>query len=336
MKKCQFKSIYLKVDYMVKTLKPKVIISKCIEFDKCRYNGSIISSSFVQQLKDYVEFVPVCPEVAIGMTIPREAVRLVSQDNQIKLLSSVNGVDYTDQMDFFCKEFLGKINEVSGFILKSRSPSCGIKEVKLYNRIGKHPAISKKSKGKFGEAVLSKFGFLAVEDEGRLTNFQIREHFLTKLFIINRFKCLPHKINDLVKFHSHNKYLFMAYNQSQLKVAGKIVANHNNLSIEEVFSMYQNTLYQILAKKPRIGTNTNVLLHIFGYFSKNLSSDEKSNFLEQLDLYRNKQIPLAVLTALLKSWSIRFKMDYLLDQTYFSPFPLSLMDFSSTGKGREI
>ena len=314
--------------------RPRVVVSKCIEFEYCRYNGSIISSPFVQKLKDYVEFVKVCPEVDIGLGIPREAVRLVKRDDQILLLNSMTGEDHTSEMTGFCNDFLGGLKDINGFILKSRSPSCGIKEVKLYNKIGKVPANSTKSSGLFGNAVLEKFSFLPIEDEGRLTNLQIRQHFLTKLYTFTNFEMLEHKSGDLVKFHSQNKYLFMSYNQSKLKLAGRIVANHEHKAIKEVFQEYRHALYQIFQTRSRIGSNINVLMHILGYFSKHLSVNEKAHFLEHLEFYRSKRIPLVVLTSILKSWSLRFDLAYLLQQTYFDPFPAELMDVTNSGKGR--
>ncbi|MCF7920087.1 MAG: DUF523 and DUF1722 domain-containing protein [Candidatus Cloacimonetes bacterium] len=314
--------------------RPRVVVSKCIEFDYCRYNGSIISSQFVQKLKDYVDFITVCPEVEIGLGIPREAVRLVTRDDKILLLNSMNGEDHTPEMNSFSSEYLSGLKNINGFILKSRSPSCGIKEVKLYGQTGKVPAISSKSSGIFAKYVLDRFNYLAIEDEGRLTNLQIRQHFLTKLYTLTNFEMLEHKSGELVTFHSQNKYLFMAYNQSKLKIAGKIVANHQHNSIEEVFQEYRQALYQIFQSTSRIGSNINVLMHILGYFSKHLSVNEKAHFLEQLEFYRSKRIPLIVLTSILKSWSLRFDMAYLLQQTYFDPFPAELMDTSNSGKGR--
>jgi uncharacterized protein YbgA (DUF1722 family)/uncharacterized protein YbbK (DUF523 family) len=316
--------------------RPKVVVSKCIEFASCRYNGLKIASPIVQKLQEYVDFIPVCPEVEIGLGIPREAVRLVKTNNEVRLLNSMTGEDHTQAMLDFTDNFLTSQKSVNGFILKSRSPSCGIKEVKLYNKIGKVQAISSKSSGLFGKAVLEKFGFLAVEDEGRLTNLHLREQFLTKLYTLADFESLSHRMGELVKFHAKNKYLFMAYNQSKLKLAGKIVANHDKHDTFNVFREYRKVLHQMFQKSSRISSNINVLLHILGYFSKKLASKEKAYFLDQLEIYRNKQIPLVVLTAILQSWALRFDQIYLLQQTYFEPFPRELMHITDSGKGRII
>ena len=313
-------------------IKPRIVISKCINFEACRYDGSKISSSIVEKLIPYVEFVPICPELEIGLNTPREALRLLQTDNETGLVSSRTGIDHTDSMKIFSLNYINNLSGIHGFILKSRSPSCGISNVKLYNIIGKATAISRKSRGIFGESVLEKYSYLAIEDEGRLSNLQIREHFLTKIFTLTQYDNLKRDVRSLVNFHSANKYLFMAYNQSQLKTAGKIVANHSKKPIEIMFSDYKTALYAILSRKPRTGSIINVVQHIFGYFSKHLKSGEKVFFLQQIDMFREKKLPLSALTSLLKAWSLRFEQEYLLNQTFFEPFPAELIDPHDSGK----
>ena len=321
---------------MKNEIRPRIVVSKCIEFEACRYNGLKIGSPIVRKLQDYVDFIPVCPEVEIGLGIPREAIRLIDAEGEVKLVNSMTGEDHTGKMQQFSEDFLDDLDAVDGFILKSRSPSCGIKDVKLYKGIGKMPAMSSKSVGLFGAAVLDRFGELAVEEEGRLTNLNIREHFLGKIYTLARFRLLPVKMGELVKFHAAHKYLFMAYNQAQLKLAGKVVANHEKLPVEEVFSSYRRLLHLILWRTPKISTNINVLMHLLGYFSDFLTAQEKAHFLDQMTLYRQKQLPLIALTTILRSWSLRYQQDYLLDQIYFEPFPQELMYITDSGKGRII
>jgi uncharacterized protein YbgA (DUF1722 family)/uncharacterized protein YbbK (DUF523 family) len=316
----------------MKNIKPRIVLSKCINYEACRYNGLMMNSAVIERMKDFVEFITVCPEVEIGLPIPRESIRLMKQKDEIRLVKSMSGEDFTDKMVSFSKDFVNKLENIDGFILKSRSPSCGFKDVKLYSGIGKIPAISTKSVGLFAQEVLNNFSHLAIEDEGRLTNLQLREHFLTKIYTSAEFRHLPHTMKALVDFHASNKYLFMAYNQAKLKNLGKVVANHEKLPVEEVFAKYQANLYQIFQKGANISTNINVLMHIFGYFSKDLNNDEKAHFLEQLDLFRQKKIPLIVVTTILNSWIMRFKQPYLSLQRYFNPFPKELMSISDSGK----
>ncbi|MDY6915385.1 MAG: DUF1722 domain-containing protein [Candidatus Cloacimonadota bacterium] len=125
-----------------------------------------------------------------------------------------------------------------------------------------------------------------MEDEGRLTNLRIREHFFTKIFLYAQFDSLPVKMRALVDFHSRNKYMFMAYNQYFLKKAGQVVGNHNQLSVEEVFKQYRYYLHQIMHRRARFTSHINVLMHLLGYFSHDISFQGKQHFLQQLELYK--------------------------------------------------
>jgi uncharacterized protein YbgA (DUF1722 family)/uncharacterized protein YbbK (DUF523 family) len=315
---------------------PSVVVSKCLEFDACRYNGDVISDQTVHNMKNYVRFIPICPEVEIGLGTPREVIRIVSEEDEHRLLQPSSGEDVTDRMNEFSKVFLESLGDVDGFILKNRSPSCGVRDVKVYSGREKSP-VKEKSAGFFGRAVLEQYGNLAIEEEGRLKNFTIREHFLTKLFILADFKVVKNgqSLQKLVDFHSRNKYLFMAYNQKRLKMLGRIVANHEKKNNADVFFDYEQQLFQLFKRASRYTSNVNVCQHIFGYFKGELSKKEKEYFLSLLEKFKEKRVPLSSLTSILKSWAIRFENDYLLDQTYFEPYPESLVEISDSGKGRD-
>jgi uncharacterized protein YbbK (DUF523 family) len=209
--------------------KPVVVVSKCITFEPVRWNGQIIASEFIEKLKPYVNFVPVCPEVEIGLGVPRDPIRIVLVNGEKKLLQPTTGFDFTDKMTKFSESFLDSLDSVDGFILKSASPSSGFKNVKVYPSIEKVSSIEK-APGFFGGAVLQKFPNLAIEDERRLLNPRIREHFLTKLFTLASFREVKKsgKVKDLVKFQADNKYLFTAYNQTALRILGKLAANQEH------------------------------------------------------------------------------------------------------------
>ncbi|CAM4248870.1 hypothetical protein BAMA_06490 [Bacillus manliponensis] len=316
--------------------KPKVVVSKCLEFEACRYNGDVITDATVRNLQPYVEFLPVCPEVEIGLGIPRETIRIVDQDGVQKLMQPSTGADVTKKMKLFSERFLSSLSHVDGFILKNRSPSCGTRDVKIYTGLEKSPSKGKGS-GLFGGAVLEKFSHLAIEEEGRLSNFTIREHFFTKLFTIAYFKTVKKNKNmqELIHFQSDNKYLFMAYNQTKQKELGRIIANSVKLPVEDVFEKYECVLYELLHRTPRYTSNVNVCQHIFGYFKKELKKVEKDHFLSLLEKYAEKKMPLSSLLVVLKSWALRFEEEYLLRQTYFEPYPEALVEITDSGKGRD-
>jgi uncharacterized protein YbgA (DUF1722 family)/uncharacterized protein YbbK (DUF523 family) len=322
------------IDYPIK---PIVLFSKCLGFEHCRYNGEIINDDFVQMLVPLVEPKTVCAEVEIGLGIPRDPIRIVADGDELKLLQPATGDDVTRKMLDFCDSFLSSIDDVDGFILKFRSPSCGIKDVRRFPP-GEKKASLGKGAGFFGGAVLERFPHLGVETEGRLKNFRIREQFLIRLYTMARFREMKKggSMKDLVAFHTQNKFLLMAYNQKELKEMGRIVANPEKRPVAEVISDYGEHLSKAMAKSPRYTSNINVLMHAMGYFSEKISSEEKSYFLDSLQRYRQGQIPLSVCIHIIKSWVIRFDEPYLSQQDFFDPYPEELMFISDSGKGRNL
>ena len=318
-------------------VRPRIVISKCIEHGYCRYDGSQTKSPFVKKLDEFLDIVTICPEVEIGLPIPREAVRVVKVDEEYKLLYSTTGTDVSDKMRTFAEGFADEYEEedIHGFILKSRSPSCGIKDVKVYKTIGKAPSLAEKTNGFFGHSILERFPDVAIEDEGRLRNYNIREHFLTRIYTMARYDEVikEQTMRRLIEFHSNNKYLLMAYNQKYQKELGKIVANHEKLPTDNVINEYKNILKLALAKPLRRGTNINMLMHLFGYFKKVLSKDEKAYFLDILEQYSLKKVPFSVPISVIYVWVIRFDEEYLKNQEIFNPYPIEILDVTDSGKG---
>jgi len=313
--------------------RPKVVISRCIEHDSCRWNGLIISNPLVKHLKDFIDFIPVCAEVEIGLGIPRDPIRIVEREESISLENSVNTDNHTAKMNCFSDRYLQTLPSVHGFILKSRSPSCGTNNVKIYSLKGN--VLSSKGVGLFAKKVFDYYPGLAIEDENRLLNLRIREHFLTKLYTLFRLANTEKTMNELIKYHSNNKYLFMAYNQEKQKEAGVIIANRHKSSIDEVYKDYSLKVMEIIYNMPRNSGNINVLQHLFGYFSKKyLNKEEKILFYDLIERYRNFQIPLVTLTSVIQLWIAKYDNTYLKNQTYLQPFPKGLQTIFDTGKGR--
>ena len=316
--------------------KPIIVISKCLGFEKCRYDGSIINDHFVKQLSDYVQFVPVCPEKEIGLGVPRDPVRIVQEEGQKRLFQPATGKDVTQNMKTYISNFLDNLEHADGFILKHRSPSCGLNSVKIY--YGFEEKVNHfRGKGMFGEAIVENFERYPIEDEGRLRNFSIREHFLAKLFTMAKFREIKQQPepNKLVNFHTDNKFMFMAHDQVKMKELGNITANHDRLPPRELFERYEEKMQNLLSKVPKFTSWINVLQHAFGYISDGLNAEEKQFFLKSIEEYRDERIPLSVLIKLIKSWALRFENDYLLRQTFLNPFPMELVEITDSGKGRK-
>jgi len=316
--------------------KPRIVVSKCIGFDQCRWNGQMASSDVVALLRPYVEFLPICPEVEIGLGVPRESVRVVDVEGQSRLWQPATQRDYTDAMTSFADAYLSHLAEIDGFILKSRSPSCGIKDVRIYPNSDKGMA-SSKGAGLFGQAVLARFGHLPVEDEGRLTNFALREHFLTRVFALAAFRQVKAEgtMRALVRYQAENKLLLMAYNQREMNALGKIVANHAGAPVAQVYADYEARLHLALARAPRHTAAINVLMHALGYFDA-LSAAEKAFFLARLEDYRAGKLPLSAPNSIARAWIIRFGSNYLASQTFFAPYPEDLAQITDSGKGRDL
>lgn len=322
-----------------KFVRPVVVVSRCLEFAPCRYNGLMISSAIVRRLKDFVDFIPICPEVEIGLGVPRDPIRIIEKYGARQLYQPATGRDCTDDMERFAENFLSSLARIDGFILKSRSPSCGLKDVKVYS--GTNPKLSPstgKGVGFFGAAVLARFPNLAVEDEGRLESLEIREHFLSRLWALADLRSIggSGRMEALVAFHSRRKLQLMASSQRHLRELGRIVANPERRPWDKVFGDYVSGFRAATSRRPRYTANINVLLHALGYFKDWLSSAEKGFFLEQLESYRRGRIPLSTIQAIMRSWIVRFGQEYLSGQAYLQPFPEALLDLSDSAKGRRL
>ncbi|MEP0828957.1 MAG: DUF1722 domain-containing protein, partial [bacterium] len=242
--------------------RPRVVVSKCLGFEAVRYNGAIIPCEFVDRLRGTVDFFPVCPEMEIGLGTPRDPIHIARRGNKDILIQPATGRDLTESMNRFSEKFLRSLTDVDGFILKSRSPSCGIKEVKIHSNKEKSPAVGK-GPGFFGGKVLDSYPGLAIEDEGRLLNLKIREHFLTRIFAFAAFREIRKSgsMGQLVQFQAQNKLLLMSYSQKEMRLLGKIVANHEKQPFEKVATEYALHLQMALLKPSRDSNNINTLMH---------------------------------------------------------------------------
>ncbi|MEG0773450.1 DUF523 and DUF1722 domain-containing protein [Clostridium sp.] len=315
------------------SVRPKIVISKCLGFEPCRYNGGIQNDEFIKKLDKYVDFISVCPETAIGLKTPRDPIRIIQNKEGVALIQPKTGLDVSKAMYEFSSDFLSSLEEIDGFILKSRSPSCGMKDVKIYPS-GEKGRSSNKGKGFFAVAAQEKLPHLAMEDEGRLKDFKIREHFLTKIYILSEFRNLKSEksLKNLMDFHNRNKLLFMAYSQKYLKYLGNILGNNDKKNDDEVLKLYGEGLHQLLSRAPRYTSNINVLMKAMGYFSDKLSHSEKIFILDTIDKYRNGNLTFSVPLYVIKSYVVRFNEHRLLNQSFFSPYPEELIELRDSGK----
>ncbi|ODN30092.1 YbgA family protein [Fervidobacterium thailandense] len=298
--------------------KPRLVVSRCF-FEHTRYDGGIISDDLLKKLEKYVDFIKVCPEVEIGLPTPREPIDVFLIDGEIRLLNKTLSVDLTDRMLEFSRKFAQTISTlgVDGMILKSKSPSCGLNDAKLYGPNGK---VVSKTPGLFAKTMLEMLIGIPIESEMRLTNDKLRFEFLSTVFTLAKFRNVNNK-QELIEFHASNKLFFMAKNEALMRQMGKIVARKGFKEIKEEYETILRKLLKTHVKKPRM---INALMHMYGYFKEKVSSDEKAYFMDLLTGYSTNTVSLQSILTLLKSWALRFEEEYLLKQTIFEPYPMDL------------
>ncbi len=307
--------------------KIKLGISACLLGEKVRFDGGHKLDRFITEtLGKFVEFVPVCPEVECGLGIPREAMHLEAAPDGPRLVTVRTGADHTERMLTWARKRVVDLEqeELCGFIFKSDSPSSGMERVKIYSGKG---AASKTGVGLFAREFMQHFPLLPVEEEGRLHDPGLRENFLERLFTMKRWRetlALGSKPGHLVDFHTRHKLLIMSHSPKHYEVLGKLVAQLKGIPLAELYDRYQTKLMEALRLKSTIKKNVNVLMHVMGYFKKNLSPVEKEELLEIIDEYRKEYIPLIVPVTLLNHFVRKYEQPYLKDQYYLHPHPIEL------------
>lgn len=317
--------------------RPRIFFSRCLGFEACRWNGEIINDDFLRRLSALVEVVHDCPEMGIGLGCPRAPVRVVRDERgALELWQPAKGLGYGAAMIAWSAERLGRLEIVDGFLLKSRSPSCGWKDVKVYAS-ARPDSGSTIGAGFFGAAVRAARPGIPVEDEGRLRNFPLRENFLGAVWTLCRFRAVEESkdMSALVDFHSRHKLYLLLRNQKLMRELGRIVANPERRQIAELLVDYRAKLEVALAALPKYGSLINVIQHAFGGFSDSLSHDERALFVNFVEEYRDERIPASVLLRVVKAWAVRFGNRYLLEQILFEPYPLELVDITDSGRGRD-
>jgi uncharacterized protein YbgA (DUF1722 family)/uncharacterized protein YbbK (DUF523 family) len=303
--------------------KPVIFISRCLGFEKCRYDGDVINSEVVNSIAKHANVKNTCPEKEIGLGIPRDPIRIADDNGELRLFQPATGADVTKKMQSFSKKYLSNIGEVDGFILKYKSPSCGMKNVKIY--LGMNSQRSRRGEGFFGSAVEKMYPGIPAEDEGRLRNISIFEHFLNRVYSIAELRELSKKKNPakLIDFHTRNKFLLMVYSQEGMRRLGRIAADFKEM--EDPISEYRSELLKTLSRYPRSTSFINAIMHGFGRISDKLSKKDRQFFLNSIEEYRDERIPLSALIFSLRSWAVHYDDEYLLNQTLFARFPPELI-----------
>lgn len=308
----------------------RVGVSACLLGTAVRFNGGHQRSSYIaESLGQFVHYVPVCPEVEIGLGTPREAIRLRRSDDggPLQLIGSRTGTDHTEAMQQYSRrklDQLAKLN-LSGYIFAKNSPTCGVHRVRVYDQNG---VPSRDGRGLFARAVVERWPLLPVEEDGRLNDPQLRESFLHRVFAYHRAQSLfasAWSLGDLVRFHTREKMLLLAHDPATYRRLGTLVAGAKWRPRDEIAEEYLAGFMGGLSRVATAGSHFNALEHVVGFFKRLLGPAEKRELLQLMDDFRRRFVPLAVPLTLVRHYVASFQIAYLRDQTYLASHPRELM-----------
>lgn len=293
-----------------------------------RYDGGHKNNRYLSAvLQEYFELVPICPEVGIGMSIPRPPIRLQGSEAEVRVLGvSDPSLDVTDELTAYADSKLDSLLEFSGYIFKKDSPSCGMERVKRYQ--GNNVPPVRDGVGAYAKQVMKCVPLLPVEEEGRLQDPVLRENFIERVFVYQAWqKMVSGKVapSQISNFHADHKYALMAHDQDALRELGRIAANRDKLSLDQVLERYGALLMRTFKKRATRKNHTNVLQHLMGYLKNEIDPQDKQVLTRRIDEYRQGTLPLLVPITLLKYFFEKHQHDYIARQTYLNPHPPELM-----------
>jgi len=308
----------------------RIAVSDCLRGTECRYNGGHAQDDFVnKQLAKFADFHPFCPE-AVVLGTPRETIRLVGIGNEIHVMGSKSSHDVTEGIKNYTHKMVPKLLEqkLDGAVVKSRSPSCGLDRIKVYRPDGQwYGSTDPMVAGLFTGHLKASDPCLAIEDEGRLNDAWLRENFMVQVFTSARWREFLESEPTLAAFqafHRDHKYLLMSKNQELYREMGALVSTTRKHNLQESLTGYQYKLFEILAFRSKRGSVKNVLDHIYGYFKKQLTEEEKLHYIETVDEFYNGIIPLIAVIKILEQFVKHHGSDYLKTQVFFHPYPPEL------------
>ena len=309
--------------------KPLLGISSCLLGNEVRFDGGHKHSRYVtKQLGEHFDYRAYCPEVSIGLGIPRPPIRLMKRGEDTRAVKVAdNSVDYTDALAEVGRKAISELSDFSGFILKKDSPSCGMERVKVYPQ-KPEAAPSRNGSGVFARTIMGADPNLPVEEEGRLMDSILRENFIVRVF--TRFRWLNLKANGLspaglIDFHSCHKFLLQSHHETTYRELGRLVADAGKGNIEQLAEEYIKLAMQALRHQSTRGTHSNVLLHLMGFLKTDLTRGDKQDLLSLIDDYRTGLVPLIVPITLLNYFLRRHPSPYIQQQVYLEPHPRELM-----------
>lgn len=306
---------------------PRVGVSACLLGAPVRFDGGHKRDSFVDgTLRGWFEFVPVCPETAIGLGTPRQPIRLVAEGGGVRARGTRDAaLDVTAHLQAYGREVAGRSDDLCGFIFKKGSPSCGMQRVRVYDS---HGIPNAGGSGLFAAELMRARPLLPVEEEGRLHDPVLRENFVNRVFVYARWRELQAgglTRPALVAFHARHKLLVMAHSTEGYRRLGRLVANLKARPLEAIAAEYIGLLMQVLGKPASRKRHANVLQHLLGYLRRHADPGDRRDLLDAIEAYRHGDYPLVVPVRLLHHQFRRHPHPYVAGQVYLAPYPEELM-----------
>lgn len=305
----------------------RIGISSCLLGQKVRYDGGDKHDAYINgTLARFFEFVPVCPEVAIGLGVPRAPIQLVDDPTAPRAVGVHDpGLDVTDRLTDYGRRMGRELaGAISGYILKSRSPSCGMVRVKLY----RNGVPSQKGVGLYARALMTAQPLLPVEEEGRLGDLALRENFIERVFAYRRWQeavAAGLTAQSLAEFHAAHRFVLMAHDPASCRRLERLVADAGARPLQELADEYAQGFMTALKRRATPQRHANVLMHLMGYLKRHLDRADKAELLELIEAYRLGRLPLIAPITLLKHHFRRFPDPYVAQQVYLNPHPAELM-----------
>lgn len=306
----------------------RVGVSMCLLGEQVRYDGGHKRHHYVcDVLGRYFNFVPVCPEVELGLGTPRETLRLVRDGDSIRMIAPASGTDHTRAMTQYAERRAHQLAtlDLDGYVLKRDSPSCGMDRVRAYTTAGMP---SPSTRGLFADALMNALPLLPIEEEGRLGDATLRESFVERVFAHNRLRRLFRgrwTTRDLIEFQAAEKYLLMAHSPQAQRELGRLVADAKHCSRSDLAAQYRDGFMSAIRRPIPKRRHVNVLHHLLGFFKRELGDDEKRELVEAIDDFADGRTPLLVPLTLIRHHIRRNGLEYLAVQSYLSPHPKELM-----------
>lgn len=305
----------------------RIGISSCLLGDQVRFDGGHKRDTFLTQtLAPFVEWIRVCPEVDLGLGVPRETLRLVRVDGDTRMITTRSGIDHTDGMRAYAAKRARQLAsmDLRGYVLKKDSPSCGMERVKVYD--GGAP--TRTGVGTYAEILKARFPALPIEEEGRLSDAVLRENFIERVFAYERLREMfdgRWSQGSIVAFHTVHKMALLAHSTTAYQVMGRLVAGGKGMPRAELQRQYEAGFMATLARPATTKRHTNVLMHMAGHLKKLVDEASRRELLESIEEYRRELVPLVVPLTLLRHHVRVHGVAYLAGQTYLEPHPRELM-----------